>query len=199
MHDLEDAAAALQDFVAKVPTVTSAQELERLLGERIGVDSACPCARGRDALARQLGGLRMDPGHFAQCLWGIRGLVAGARAFLHIGTHHGHSFVALSEFLRHHADPRISMHTVDERNFVLTDALPYVLPHRMFRPTSSLRGRHYDFVFIESGDPEDYRHVGQHARVCAWHCPGRGAVEVAPCQRVHTTYGDIVVLTHVGA
>lgn len=190
MRTLEDEERALRSFVAALPSVASARELERLLCEHIGVDPAF--VRGRDEWARPLGGLCVDPGHLAQFLWGLRG--SDARTFLHVGTYHGHSFIAMSEFLRCFVGPHVDVRTIDEHNYALTDTLPYVLPHRMFRPTRDLAGRQYDIVFIESGNPDDYRNVGQHARVCAWHAPGRGCVELSPLHEVRTTYGAIVVL-----
>lgn len=186
----------LRTFAEKVPCVASAAELQRLLCEHIGVDTSC--VQGWDAWACELGGLRVDPGHLAQFLWSLRDLCPRSRTFLHVGTRHGTSFVAISEFLRHHVDPTIAAHTVDEHNYVLTDALPYLLSkRRMVHPTRALAGRRYDIVFIESGSADDYRHVGQHATVCAWHCPGiRDAAHVSPRHSVHTTYGDIAVLVH---
>ena len=187
MHALEDDEGALRAFVESVPSATSAEDLERLLCAHIGVNAAY--VRGRESCARDLGGLRMDPAHLAQFLWFARRV--RPHSVLHVGTNHGHSFVAISKFLQGTDD----MHTVDEHNFSLTDALPYVLPHRMLRPTRELAGRHYDLVFIESGDPEDYRAVGQYAGVCAWYAPDRSMhAQVSPRQRVLTTYGDIVVL-----
>lgn len=191
MHDLHKDFEHLRDFVQGLPSVTSAAELERLLSTHIGVDPACvTCANAR---VRSLGGLRVHPGRLARCLWDLRDVAARAHTFLHVGTHHGHSFVAVSEFLKH-ANPHIDMHTVDEHNYALTETLPYVMPYRMVRPTRDLAGRHYDLVFIESGSPDDYRAVGQYAGTCVWHCPQRAAVTVSPLQNVRTTYGDIVVL-----
>lgn len=173
--------AGLRACVDQLPSVASAPDLERLLREHIGVGG--------------LGGLRVDPADLAQFLWGLRDLGRGARTFLHVGTHHGTSFVAISEFLRHHVNPDIIAHTVDEHNYVLTDALPYVSSRRILHPTSDLAGRHYDIVFIERGSADDYRAVGQYADVCAWHCGGvRDAAVVSSRHAVHTTYGDIVVL-----
>lgn len=203
---LDDDAGALEAFAHRLPGVTSAAELERVLCECIGVDV---CVPGHDAHKRALGGLRLDPAHLAQFLWASRGLLAGARTFLHIGTNHGHSFFAITEFLRQHVCLDMDAHTVDEHNYVLTDVLPFVRPRRILHPSADLAGRHYDMVFIESGSPADYRNVGQFAGVCAWHQPmpqrpqpvpthtpkvARQGVAVGAGHVVHTTFGDITVL-----
>lgn len=189
-HDVQTGQEALAAFVRGLPGVTSAAQLERLMCECIGVDA---CVPGFDAYKRKLGGLRMDPHDLAACLWACRDLLRDTtRSFLHVGTNHGHSFFAITEFLWHHVGPTISVNTVDEHNYVLTDVLPFVRPRRIIHPSIDLAGRHYDFVFIEGGTEDDYRNVGEHARVCV--VTGADTPNASNRHRVHSRFGSLTVL-----
>lgn len=145
--------------------VSSAGDLERMLCECFGVDARVPGYEAHRAAG--LGGLAVHPGELARCVWSVRDRLRDVRTCLHVGTGHGHTFVALSLVLWKLAGP-VSVHTIDEHNYVLSDVEGIVHSRRsIVRSLADWAAQsHHEFVFVEGGTEAAAARFARPDRVC---------------------------------
>lgn len=158
---------AVAECERQLGDIVCARDLERMLCECFGVDARVPGYEAHHVVGR-LGGLGVHPGEMARCFWDVRDRLKGARSFLHVGTGHGHTFVALCLLLWRHAGPRIATHTIDEHNYVLSDVAPIVRPRRsIVRTLASWAAQsHHDVVFVEGGSEDAAALFARPGMVC---------------------------------
>ena len=168
---MDDQQPMMHDVVAvcerELERVESERDLERLLCTCFGVDGSVP---GYEAHSMRLGGLTVHPGKLAACLWAVRDRLRASRvrSFLHVGTGHGHTFVALCLLLWKYVNTDMAVHTIDEHNYVLTDVLPIVRPRRSIVPSLAAWAErcHHELVFVEGGTERDAAKFARPGRVC---------------------------------